>query len=100
MNRKHLGGAIGVAALGSLFVLAAWGPLDPPDGPITSTYKTLIANLLSAAQKGDKQQAEALLRETLSKIDKASKRRVLHPNTAARRKSLVMRAVRDLAKKA
>lgn len=67
---------------------------------ITSTYKTLIANLLSAAQKGDKQQAEALLRETLSKIDKASKRRVLHPNTAARRKSLVMRAVRDLAKKA
>ncbi len=67
---------------------------------ITSSYKTLIANLLSAAQKGDKQQAEALLRETLSKIDKASKRRVLHPNTAARRKSLVMRAVRDLAKKA
>ena len=41
MNHKHLGGATGVIALGFVFVLAAWGPLDPPDGPITPTYKTL-----------------------------------------------------------
>jgi len=41
MNHKHLAGATGIAALGFVFVLAAWGPLDPPDGPITSTYKTL-----------------------------------------------------------
>ena len=41
MNRKHLGGATGALALSGLFVLAAWGPLDPPDGPIAPTGKTL-----------------------------------------------------------
>jgi parallel beta-helix repeat protein len=32
-----------IAAFGfcGLVLVAAWGPLDPPDGPITSTYKTL-----------------------------------------------------------
>lgn len=37
MDRKSLAlvGLCGVA------LVAAWGPLDPPDGPITPTYKTL-----------------------------------------------------------
>ena len=66
---------------------------------LTSAYKTNLKKLLDAAKAGDKKTVETLLASTLSKIDKAAKSSVLHKNTAARRKSLVMRAVRDLAKK-
>ena len=65
----------------------------------TSTYKSAIKGLLAAAAAGDQKKVDELMSDTLSKIDKAAKGRVLHPNTAARRKSLVMRAARDLAKK-
>jgi small subunit ribosomal protein S20 len=40
------------------------------------------------------------MKATFSKIDKAGVRRVLHPNTAARRKSKLARAFRDAANKA
>lgn len=66
---------------------------------LTSAYKTNMKKLLDAAKAGDRKTVESLLSSTLSKIDKAAKSNVLHKNTAARRKSLVMRAVRDLAKK-
>jgi parallel beta-helix repeat protein len=41
MNRKHLFTAGGAATVAGLAILGAWGPLDPPNGPIASTYKTL-----------------------------------------------------------
>jgi hypothetical protein len=41
MNRKHLFVSGGIATIAGLSILAAWGPLDPPEGPITGTYKTL-----------------------------------------------------------
>src|SRR5438105_4969695 len=50
------------------------------------TKRTLAA---AAAQEFDK--AEADFRTTVAKIDKAGARRVLHPNTAARRKSRLTR---------
>ncbi|HEY2154616.1 MAG TPA: 30S ribosomal protein S20 [Isosphaeraceae bacterium] len=52
----------------------------------TYTKRTLAA---VAAKEFDK--ATADLRATISKIDKAGVRRVLHPNTAARRKSRLVR---------
>lgn len=53
--------------------------------------KTYTKRTLSAAGEGKLEQAEADLRFTLSRIDKAGARRVLHPNTAARRKSKLAR---------
>lgn len=52
----------------------------------TYTKRTLAA---AAAKEFDK--AEADFRFTVAKIDKAGVRRVLHPNTAARRKSRLAR---------
>lgn len=52
----------------------------------TYTKRTLAA---VAAKELDK--AEADFRTTTAKIDKAGARRVLHPNTAARRKSKLAR---------
>lgn len=55
---------------------------------LIKTYgKRTLANV--AAKEFEK--AEADLRLTISKIDKAGARRVLHPNTAARRKSRINR---------
>jgi small subunit ribosomal protein S20 len=52
----------------------------------TYTKRTLAA---VAAQEFEK--AEADFRTTVAKIDKAGARRVLHPNTASRRKSKLTR---------
>ena len=67
---------------------------------LTSAFKHSVKTLLEAAKAGDKKKVDELLSATLSRIDKAAKGHVIHKNTAARRKSLVMRAARDLAKKA
>jgi small subunit ribosomal protein S20 len=53
--------------------------------------KTYTKRALSAAAEGNKEQADADLKFALSKIDKAGARRILHPNTAARRKSRLAR---------
>ncbi len=49
--------------------------------------KTMTKRTLAGAAAGEKDKAEADFRMTTAKIDKAGVRRVLHPNTAARRKS-------------
>ena len=53
--------------------------------------KTYTKRTLKAAQEGNLEAAEADFRFTIAKIDKAGVRRVLHPNTAARRKSKLTR---------
>lgn len=57
--------------------------------------KTYSKRAVAAAKEGLAEQAEADLRFALSKLDKAGVRRVYHPNTAARRKSLLMREVKQ-----
>ncbi len=66
-----------------------------------SAVKTLTKNYLSAvaayqAAPGDetKKQVEATMSAAYSKIDKAVKRGVLHPNTGARKKSLIARTLK------
>jgi small subunit ribosomal protein S20 len=53
--------------------------------------KTLTKRTMSSVVAKDFEKAEADFRATTAKIDKAGARRVLHPNTAARRKSKLAR---------
>ena len=58
-----------------------------------SKMRTLVKNVLSSAEGGDAPAAEAGLAAAMQAVDKAAKDRVLHPNTAARRKSRLARAI-------
>lgn len=52
-----------------------------------STVRTEIKKLRSAISAGDKAQSQELLSGTVSAIDKAVNKGILHKNTAARYKS-------------
>ncbi len=54
--------------------------------------KTSMKKSIQSAAGNDPTQAVADFRAAIAKIDKAGSRRVLHPNTAARRKSKLARA--------
>jgi small subunit ribosomal protein S20 len=62
--------------------------------------KTLSKRALAAAAAKEFEKAEADFRATVAKIDKAGSRRVLHPNTAARRKSKLARDYQSALAKA
>jgi small subunit ribosomal protein S20 len=53
--------------------------------------KTYTKRTLAAVAAKELEKAEADFRATVAKIDKAGVRRVLHPNTASRRKSKLTR---------
>lgn len=53
--------------------------------------KTYSKRALKAAAEGNTEQALADFKFAVSRIDKAGARRVLHPNTASRRKSRLTR---------
>ncbi|HEY7545959.1 MAG TPA: 30S ribosomal protein S20 [Blastocatellia bacterium] len=52
-----------------------------------SRLRTQIKALRAAIESGNRQQAAALLPETVSLIDKSIQKGVIHQNTAARHKS-------------
>ncbi len=54
--------------------------------------KTMTKRTLASVAAKDFEKAAADLKLATAKIDKAVRRRVLHPNTAARRKSSLARA--------
>lgn len=54
--------------------------------------KTSMKKAVQSVDAKDLATAEANYRAAVAKIDKAGARRVLHPNTAARRKSKLARA--------
>lgn len=58
-----------------------------------SKIKTFVKKSHAALLLGDKTGVPALISETISVIDKAAKRNVLHRNAAARRKSRLMKRV-------
>jgi small subunit ribosomal protein S20 len=62
-----------------------------------SLVKTKIKKLRSAINKGDAQTAKAALDETVSAIDKAAKKGVIHDNAAGRFKSRLTRRVNGLS---
>jgi small subunit ribosomal protein S20 len=62
-----------------------------------SRLKTRIKTLRSALAKGDTAQVKSALAETVSEIDKAAKKGVIHDNAAARYKSRLSRRVNAAA---
>lgn len=62
-----------------------------------SALRTQIKKLRAALASGDKNQSQALLTPTVSLIDKAVNKGVLHKNTAARYKSRLTAHVNNLA---
>ena len=58
-----------------------------------SRLKTKIKSLRSAIAKGDAAATKGALAETISEIDKAAKKGVIHDNAAARYKSRLSRRV-------
>lgn len=65
-----------------------------------STLRTQIKKLRAAVVGGDQNQTQELLNPTVSAIDKAVNKGVLHRNTAARYKSRLTTHVNNLAKPA
>jgi len=63
---------------------------------IRSELKTRERSTIEAAEAGDAEKAETLLRETQKRIDMAATKGVLHANTAARRKARLTRRVRTI----
>jgi small subunit ribosomal protein S20 len=72
-----------------------------------SAVKTLMKKYISVVETYAanptpelKQEAQVRLSEAYSKIDKAVKRGVLHPNTGARKKSRLARKIKPIAQAA
>ncbi len=62
-----------------------------------SRLRTQIKKLRAALASGDKTQSTELLTPTISSIDKAVNKGILHKNTAARYKSRLTSHVNDLS---
>ena len=62
-----------------------------------SRLRTQIKKLRAALAAGDKAQSQELLTPTISTIDKAVNKGILHKNTAARYKSRLTSHVNNLA---
>ncbi len=60
---------------------------------VKSRIKTFMKKVMSAADNGDAAAAETELRAAASAIQKAGRKRILHPNTAARRVARLSRMV-------
>jgi small subunit ribosomal protein S20 len=60
----------------------------------TSSLRTQLRDLRETIAKGDKSAAEQTYRKTVSALDKAIQKGVLHKNTAARYKSRLSARVR------
>lgn len=65
---------------------------------VSSSMRSAVKKLQGLVEAGDTAAAQAELSATLSKIDKAAKKNVIHANAAARKKSQMMRAVNGAAK--
>lgn len=59
--------------------------------------KTLRKKTLSAVAAGDKEGATQAIAEFASVVDKAAKRRIIHPNKAANLKSKTAKAIAAIA---
>jgi small subunit ribosomal protein S20 len=61
-----------------------------------SQLKTQVKKLRAAIAKGDAGEAGKILRETVSEIDKAAKKGIVHDNAASRYKSRLTRHVNGM----
>jgi small subunit ribosomal protein S20 len=66
--------------------------------PYKTRMLTMVKNILKWAKSGEIEKAEKSLSETYQSIDTALKKKILHKNTAGRKKSLVQRSVTNAKK--
>jgi small subunit ribosomal protein S20 len=64
----------------------------------TSRLRTALRDLRETLAKGDKPGAEQIFRQTVSALDKAIQKGVIHENTASRYKSRLSARLNALAK--
>jgi small subunit ribosomal protein S20 len=58
---------------------------------VKSSLKTAVRRFREAADAGEREQADVLLREAARRLDKAASKGVIHRNQAANRKSAMAR---------
>jgi small subunit ribosomal protein S20 len=63
---------------------------------VKSSVKTAIRKFREAAEAGDKEKAEILLRDASKKLDKAAGKGVIHRNQAANKKSAMARRANSI----
>ena len=63
---------------------------------VKSAIKTLVKKTRTTIVGGDLAAAQAVFSDTASLVDKAAKRRIIHKNTAARRKSRLAKRLNAL----
>lgn len=61
--------------------------------PVRSLLKTNMKKVLTAAQQGNKEEAEKLLPGTYKIIDTAAKKNIIHKKNAANKKSRLARTI-------
>lgn len=66
---------------------------------IKSKIKTLIKKVQAACETKDFEAAKKALNEAFASIDKAVKKKIIHKNTAARKKARISKKVALIAKK-
>ena len=67
--------------------------------PVKSHMKTMLKNVLVLVKEGKKDEATKMLPKVYKAIDMAAKKNILHWKNAARKKSLVSRAIAGIGKK-
>lgn len=63
---------------------------------IKTDLKRTVKKFIASVKSKDKKEAALQLKSVYKKIDKAAKRKILHQNTAARRKSKFSKALKSL----
>jgi len=66
---------------------------------IKGQFRSAIKALKEAIAKGDQTKAQELFKKVQIALDKASQKKVIHKNTAARTKSRLNKLVKNIAKK-
>ena len=68
--------------------------------PLKSTAKTQISKTLKLIASNDMEAAQAAAVTAISALDKAAQKRAIHPNNAARRKSRLMKHLKQAKQQA
>ncbi len=63
--------------------------------PYKTQMKTVVKKVTELARAGKMDEGRKLLPQAFKAIDTAAKKQILHPNTAARKKSLLSRMVAE-----
>ena len=63
---------------------------------VKSAYKTAVKNYELAVAEGNKDKAEALLKEAIKKVDQACTKGVIKANTASRKKSALAKKLNTI----